>query len=469
PWFAVEYESRLAALAHHLGDADGAERALRGALEHGGTVLEAPGRARLHLQLAEVLGGLDRVSEAADHALEAAHWADAADEGPALGAWARQQLGGLLLRLERWAEAAEVLESALADLDAETHGDGAVVQTRWWLGDALGELGEHRAAAEQRLRAAEIARHWPEQQDHATLTHLAAESLSHAGLVAEADAAYARAGELWRSVGSVSGTVRALRARAWLAVRGEEVAEAEAGGAPGAGTGIGCGSGAGAGAGVGCGTSTGGGGGVGSASGTGIESGPGTGTGIGSAPGTDTGIGSGTGTGAGSGSGVGAARELMAGAVEVCRVALEDVVDEEERVLLIDELGGSHQQFGELLIRCADGGDAADENEALLAEALAQTERAVAVFARLGPAARHDRAGAELTAARLAADLGRPAEARAHARAVLDAYGAADIPGDDLAVARRTEAARLLRRWDERQERQEQPPEPQEPQEPQEG
>ncbi|MFQ6145619.1 tetratricopeptide repeat protein [Streptomyces seoulensis] len=456
PWFAVEYESRLAALAHHLGDADGAERALRGALEHGGTVLEAPGRARLHLQLAEVLGGLDRVSAAADHALEAAHWADAAGEGPALGAWARQLLGGLLLRLERWAEAAEVLESALADLDAETHGDGAVVQTRWWLGDALGELGEHRAAAEQRLRAAEIARRWPEQQDHATLAHLAAESLSHAGLVAEADTAYARAGELWRSVGSVSGTVRALRARAWLAVRGEEVAEAEAGGDSGAGTGIGCG------------TSTGGGGGVGSAPGTGIGAAPGTGTGIGSDPGTDTGIGSGTGTGAGagSGSGVGAARELMAGAVEVCRVALESVVDEEERVLLIDELGGSHQQFGELLIRCADGGDAADENEALLAEALAQTERAVAVFARLGPAARHDRAGAELTAARLAADLGRPAEARAHARAVLDAYGAADTPGDDLAVARRTEAARLLRRWDERQE---QPPEPQEPREPREG
>ncbi|NEA49633.1 hypothetical protein G3I35_26065 [Streptomyces sp. SID10815] len=52
---------------------------------------------------------------------------------------------------------------------------------------------------------------------------------------------------------------------------------------------------------------------------------------------------------------------------------------------------------------------------------------------------------------------------------MLDAYGAADTPGDDLAVTRRTEAARLLRRWNEWQERQEQPPEPPEPQEPQEG
>jgi tetratricopeptide (TPR) repeat protein len=221
PWFAVEYEARLAALAHHLGDPDGAERALRAALEHGGAQLEAVGRAQLHLQLAEVLGGLGRATEAADHALEAAQWADEAGEGPTLGAWARQQLGGLLLRLERWSEAAEVLESALLDVSAETHGDGAVVQTQWWLGDCLSELGEHRAAAERRLQAAEIARHWPEQQDHATLAHLAAESLSHAGLHTEADAAYARAGDLWRSLGSVHGLVRALRARAWLALRAE--------------------------------------------------------------------------------------------------------------------------------------------------------------------------------------------------------------------------------------------------------
>ncbi|RPF36565.1 tetratricopeptide repeat protein [Streptomyces sp. TLI_185] len=226
PWFAVEYEARLAGLAHHLGDISGAERALRAALEHGGAHLEAVGRAQLHLQLAEVLGGRGLSVEAAEHALEAAHWADEAGEGPTLGAWARQQLGGFLLRQERWAEAAEVLESALPDLSAETHGDGAVVQTQWWLGDCLSELGEHRAAAERRLQAAEIARHWPEQHDHATLAHLAAESLGAAGLPAEADHAYARAGELWRSLGNVHGLVRSLRARAWLALRAEDGTDA---------------------------------------------------------------------------------------------------------------------------------------------------------------------------------------------------------------------------------------------------
>ncbi|MGW1540990.1 tetratricopeptide repeat protein [Streptomyces sp. NPDC002309] len=226
PWFAVEYEARLAGLAQHLGDTTEAERALRAALEHGGPHLEATGRAQLHLQLAEVLGGRGQSGEAAEHALEAAHWADEAGEGPTFGVWARHLLGGFLLRQGQWAEAAEVLESALPDLSAETHGDGAIVQTQWWLGDCLSELGEHRAAAERRLQAAETARHWPEQHDHATLAHLAAESLGHAGMPAEADQAYTRAGELWRSLGNVHGLVRALRARAWLALRTDDGTEA---------------------------------------------------------------------------------------------------------------------------------------------------------------------------------------------------------------------------------------------------
>ncbi|MDR6977577.1 tetratricopeptide (TPR) repeat protein [Streptomyces sp. 3330] len=222
PWFAVEYEARLAGLAHELGDMREAERALRAALEHGGPYLEAIGRAQLHLQLAEVVGGRGEAEEASEHALEAAHWADEAGAGPTLGAWARHQLGGFLVLQGRWAEAAEVLESALAELTVETHGDGAVVQTQWWLGDCLSELGEHRDAAERRLQAAEIARQWPEQHDHATLAHLAAESLGQAGLPTEADRAYTRAGELWRGLGNVHGLVRSLRARAWLALRTED-------------------------------------------------------------------------------------------------------------------------------------------------------------------------------------------------------------------------------------------------------
>ncbi|MEW2401564.1 tetratricopeptide repeat protein [Streptomyces sp. NPDC046862] len=219
PWFAVEQEARLTRAARHLGDLATAERAGRAALEHGGPYLEPMGHAQLNLQLAEVLSEAGQFAPAAEHALHAAHWADEAGESRTLGAWARHQLGNFLLRQGRWAEAAEVLESALPDLDPETHGDGAVVQTQWWLGDCLTELGEHREAAERWLQAAETARHWPEQRDHAMLAHLAAEALGHAGLPAEADRAYARAGDLWRELGNVQGLVRALRARAWLVAR----------------------------------------------------------------------------------------------------------------------------------------------------------------------------------------------------------------------------------------------------------
>ncbi|MER5532117.1 tetratricopeptide repeat protein [Streptomyces mirabilis] len=219
PWFAVEYESRLAGIARHLGDAEEAERAARAALEHGGPRLEPMGHAQLHLQLAEVLGATGQFGPASEHALEAAHWADEAGEGPTLGAWARHQLGGFLLRQGRWAEAAEILESALPDLTTDMHGDGAIVQTRWWLGDCLTELAEHRAAAEHWLRAADVARHWPEQRDHAMLAHLAAEALGHAELPAQAEHAYARAGDLWRDLGNVHGLIRSLRARAWVALR----------------------------------------------------------------------------------------------------------------------------------------------------------------------------------------------------------------------------------------------------------
>ncbi|MDO0936890.1 tetratricopeptide repeat protein [Streptomyces sp. DG2A-72] len=371
PWFAVEYEARLAGLAHHLGDTAEAERALRAALEHGGPHLEPVGRAQLHLQLAEVLGGRGRSAEAAEHALDAAHWADEAGEGPTLGAWARHQLGGFLLRQGRWAEAAEVLESALPDLTAETHGDGAVVQTQWWLGDCLSELGEHRAAAERRLQAAEIALHWPEQHDHATLAHLAAESLGHAGLHDEADRAYARAGDLWRELGNVHGLVRSLRARAWLALRTQD--------------------------------------------------------------------------------GPDGARELMTDAVHDCATARDATADEESRQRLTAELGHTHRQFGDLLARSATEDAEDDSIRATLEEALCQMLDAVTVFAAAGDDVLHARTGAELAAGWLEADLSRPAQAAARARAVLVAYDCADDV-DETVQARRAEAEQMLQLMQEQQE-----------------
>ncbi|GGY86809.1 hypothetical protein GCM10010365_00930 [Streptomyces poonensis] len=377
PWFAVEQEARLTRAARHLGDLETAERAARDALEHGGPFLEPAGHAQLHLQLAEVLGVTGRFGPAAEHALEAAHWADEAGEGAALGAWARHQLGGFLLRQGRWAEAAEVLESALPDLTAVTHGDGTIVQTQWWLGECLTELGEHREAAERWLRAADIARHWPEQRDHAMLAHLAAEALGNAELPAEADRAYTRAGDLWRDLGNVPGLVRTLRARAWLAAQGE--------------------------------------------------------------------------------GGLDRARELMAEAVRECEAALR-AVDEPETVAseegaepgeaesmrqqLLAELGQSHRQFGDLVARSLPDDAAPAEVRPVFEEALAHMARAIDAYGSLGEVARDPRTGAELAAGRLEADLRRPAEASARARAVLSAYGDRD---DAVAQARRAEAERLLK------------------------
>ncbi|MFJ8669213.1 tetratricopeptide repeat protein [Streptomyces sp. NPDC093600] len=217
PWYAAEPETDVAGIAQHLGDAETAERAARAALKHGAEHAPAAGQARLRLRLAEVLGGTGRFGEAAEHALEAAHWADEAGESRGIGTYARHLLGGWLLRDGRAAEAAAVLEAVLPDLSVEDHGDGTVVQTLWWLGDCLTELSEPRSAAEQWLRAAELAKEWPEQRDHAMLANLAAQALMRAELKPQAAAAYERAGELWRELGDTTAYVRTVRVRAWLA------------------------------------------------------------------------------------------------------------------------------------------------------------------------------------------------------------------------------------------------------------
>ncbi|MFG2627214.1 hypothetical protein [Streptomyces sp. NPDC048473] len=92
-------------------------------------------------------------------------------------------------------------------------------QTLWWLGDSLTALGEPREAAQHWLEAADIARHWPEQHDHAMLANLAAQALYRADLDSQAEQAYTRAGELWRELGDVPALVRTLRVRAWIAIR----------------------------------------------------------------------------------------------------------------------------------------------------------------------------------------------------------------------------------------------------------
>ncbi|MFC7258101.1 tetratricopeptide repeat protein [Streptomyces lutosisoli] len=359
PWFAVEYDSRLAGIALRLGDTDRAERAARAALDHAGAYLEPMGQAQLHLQLAEILGTSGQLRPASEQALEAAHWADEAGQAGTLGAWARHQLGGFLLRQGRWAEAAEVLESALPDLTTDMHGDGAIVQTRWWLGDCLTELGEHREAAEHWLRAADIAQHWPEQRDHAMLAHLAAEALGHAGLTAQADQAYARAGDLWRGLGNAHGLVRALRARAWATARTD-------GGLDGARELMG-------------------------AAVRECESA------IAGAP-----LGSGSPSRAPAGSG--------------------SPEDSDARPRLVSELGHTYRQFGDLVARSVPSDAEEASTRVVFEEALGYITKAISVFGSLGSDGLDARTGAELAAGWLEADLGRATAAMARARGVLSAY-----------------------------------------------
>ncbi|MFI2363283.1 hypothetical protein [Promicromonospora sp. NPDC019610] len=186
----------------------------------------APGwRAGAHLQLSEVLAAEEDLPGAVHHAYEAVAWADLADRKVAVVA--RTRLGAHLMAGRRLAEAAPVLEQALTDLDPspEVHGEGTLVQVRWWLGDCAADRHEPAEAAKHWLAAAQVAQHWPEQDDHAMLATLAAEALERAGENLSAELAYERAADLWAETGDALRQVRTTRAWAW-AVRGRDVAEA---------------------------------------------------------------------------------------------------------------------------------------------------------------------------------------------------------------------------------------------------
>lgn len=218
PWYAAEPESALAELCLRHDDPEAAVRNAEAALDHGGDILEAPHRAGLHMLAAQAQAALGRDAEAAEHALEAAQWADEAGDGQGTGATARLLFGGALRRLGSAAEGASVLESVLPDLE-RAHGEGEVVQARWWLAECQLDLGESRQAAEQFLLAARSAEGWDDPHDHTVLANLAADALNRAGANDEAVRAYARAESLWRAAGDPHAVVRTLRARAWIELR----------------------------------------------------------------------------------------------------------------------------------------------------------------------------------------------------------------------------------------------------------
>jgi tetratricopeptide (TPR) repeat protein len=178
-----------------------------------------------HLQLAEVLAARDDLAGAVHHGLEAVASADLVDRATAVVV--RTRLGGYLMSGGRFDEAAPVLEQALSDLDPspEVHGDGTLVQVRWWLGDCATARQEPAEAARHWLAAAQVAQHWPEQDDHAMLANLAADALDKAGENLSAELAYERAADLWAEIGNSLRQIRATRAWAWT-VRSRDAAEA---------------------------------------------------------------------------------------------------------------------------------------------------------------------------------------------------------------------------------------------------
>ncbi|MEV8532317.1 tetratricopeptide repeat protein [Streptomyces sp. NPDC051211] len=220
PWLAVDPLALRAGVLMSLDRAEEAVEAARAALAHEAELPEAGRQGAVRLTLADVLLRTGEPAEAAAHALEAAHRFDQAGATAGGGAQARLLLTRAYSRLERRAEAAEVLQSALPDL--LEHGEHQAVHARELLGDLLRELDDPRAAAEQYLQAAEIAEGWEDPRPQAGLAHAAAEALSGAGLVAQAVAAYERALELHRAAGdNPVAVVRVLRSLAWLNVREE--------------------------------------------------------------------------------------------------------------------------------------------------------------------------------------------------------------------------------------------------------
>ncbi|WP_327414975.1 tetratricopeptide repeat protein [Streptomyces sp. NBC_01233] len=226
PWQAVDPLVLRAGVLTSLDRPEEAEEAARAGLEHAAELTDAEAQGVVRLTLADILLRRgDTAQEAAALALAGAHWFDRAGLTADGGAQARLLLARAYAREERAAEAAEVLQSALPDL--LEHGDQQAVFVREFLGDLLRRLNEPRPAAEQYLLAAEVTKGWEDPRPQASLAQSAADTLSDAGLAAEAVAAYERALELHRLTGEAPvAEVRVLRSLAWLGLREEVTATA---------------------------------------------------------------------------------------------------------------------------------------------------------------------------------------------------------------------------------------------------
>ncbi|MGI5444477.1 tetratricopeptide repeat protein [Streptomyces sp. CA-243310] len=225
PWQAVDALVLRAGVLLSLGRPEEAEEAARSGLEHSAELTDPEEQGVVRLTLADtLLRRRDGAEEAAEHALTAAHWFDQAGLSADGGAQARLLLARAYARTERYADAAEVVQSTLPDL--LEHGEQQAVFVREFLGDLLREVRELPASAEQYLHAAELTKDWEDPRPQAGFAQAAADQLAGTELVREAVAAYERALELYRRAGGAPvAEARILRSLAWLALREEITAD----------------------------------------------------------------------------------------------------------------------------------------------------------------------------------------------------------------------------------------------------
>ncbi|MFF3428810.1 tetratricopeptide repeat protein [Streptomyces sp. NPDC002602] len=221
PWQAVDALVLRAGVLLSLGRPEEAEGAARSGLEHAAELTDPEEQGVVRLTLADaLLRRRDGAEEAAEHALTAAHWFDQAGLSADGGAQARLLLARAYARAERYADAAEVVQSTLPDL--LEHGEQQAVFVREFLGDLLREVRDLPASAEQYLHAAELTKDWEDPRPQAGFAQAAADQLAGTELVREAVAAYERALELHRRAGGAPvAEARILRSLAWLALREE--------------------------------------------------------------------------------------------------------------------------------------------------------------------------------------------------------------------------------------------------------
>jgi tetratricopeptide (TPR) repeat protein len=205
----------LGQVALQAGDPQTAEASAREALAGGAGLLTKQEIAQLSSLLAEAIAAQpNRDAELVEAFLTAASYWEGLSEPDTLHN--TFNAARTYARLGRPAEAAALFAEVMPRVDIP-YEPPVVALTREQFGNSLRELGRHREASEQFLRAATLVQDDPgHAATHARLAASAAESLQRSGQLAEALAAFQRAATLFRRLGDDVRWARCRRSAAWL-------------------------------------------------------------------------------------------------------------------------------------------------------------------------------------------------------------------------------------------------------------